>query len=79
LYNWDLADAAERPHRVDVAVALIANDDRVTPQPERLEYWPVGNDELVADLHAVGLARQSTTYTNDVERYLAIARRPADG
>jgi len=79
LYSWELSDSAERPHYVDVAVALVADDDRVTTHRERLEYWPFGHDELVADLHAVGLALQSTTYTDDVERYLVIARRPADG
>jgi SAM-dependent methyltransferase len=79
LYSWELSESAGRPHHVDVAVALVADDERVTTHRERLEYWPFGHDELVADLHAVGLALQSTTYTNDVERYLVIARRPADG
>jgi len=78
LYSWDLSDSAERPHHVDVAVALVAADDGVTTHQERLEYWPFSHDELVADLHAAGLAMESTTYTDDVERYLVIARYPAD-
>jgi SAM-dependent methyltransferase len=76
LYNWGLADSTERPHHVDVAVALIGDDDSVTTHRERLEYWPFGHDELVADLRAVGLVPGSSTYTDDAERYLLTAHRP---
>jgi SAM-dependent methyltransferase len=75
LYSWDLSGAAEEPHHVDVAVALVGDDDGVTTYRERLEYWPFGHAELVADLHAAGLTLESTTYTDEVERYLVVARR----
>jgi SAM-dependent methyltransferase len=75
LYSWDLSGSAEEPHHVDVAVALIGDDDVVTTHRERLEYWPFGHGELVADLVAAGLTVESTTYTDDVERYLTVARR----
>jgi SAM-dependent methyltransferase len=75
LYSWDLSGSAQEPHHVDVAVALVGDDDSVTTYRERLEYWPFGHSELVADLRAAGLTLESTTYTDDVERYLVVARR----
>ena len=81
LYSWDLSDSAARPNHVDVAVALFAagDGDGVTTHQERLEYWPFGHDELIADLHATGLALEDSTYTDDAERYLVVARRAAAG
>jgi SAM-dependent methyltransferase len=78
LYSWSLSGSADEPHHVDVAVALLAGDDGVDTYRERLEYWPFGHAELVADLNAVGLTVESTTYTDDVERYLVVARRVDD-
>lgn len=87
LYSWELSDSAERPSHVDVAVALFADGagdgdgagGGVTTRQERLEYWPFGHDELAADLRAAGLVQEDSTYTEDAERYLVVARRPADG
>jgi len=81
LYSWDLSGPAEGPSYVDVAVALFADGDGdgVTTHQERLEYWPFGHDELAADLHATGLALEDSTYTDDAERYLVVARRRAGG
>jgi SAM-dependent methyltransferase len=76
VYSWELSGSADAPHHVDVAVALVGADDGVTTHRERLEYWPFGHAALVADLTAAGLTVELTTYTDDVERYLVVARRP---
>jgi hypothetical protein len=47
----------------------------VTTHQERLECWAFSHRQLEADLHAVGLTPQLSTFTDDVERYLVSARR----
>ena len=50
---------------------------RVTPFGERLTVWPFRHEALDADLAAVGLVREETTYAADAGRYLVTARKPA--
>ena len=75
IYGWNLPDGTDQPLHADVAVALIADSGTVTTAAERLECWPFSDRELEADLRAVGLTPRSSTYTDEVERYLVTARR----
>jgi SAM-dependent methyltransferase len=75
IYGWTLPDRDERPLYADVAVALIADDGMVTTHHERLEGWPFTHTQLDADLRAAGMTPQSSTYADEVERYMVTARR----
>jgi SAM-dependent methyltransferase len=75
IYDWDLSEDWEAPHFLDVAVALLEPGGKVTSRAERLTFWPFTHQELDEDLRASGLTPESSTYTDDVERYLVTARR----
>lgn len=75
IYGWTLPDGTEQALHVDVVVALVGDGGAVTTHQERLECWAFSHRQLEADLHAVGLTPQLSTYTDDVERYLVSARR----
>jgi SAM-dependent methyltransferase len=76
IHSWELAEDWDAPHHLDVAVALIGDDGRVTTHAERLPFWPFRHETLDEDLRAADLEAQTTTYEADVDRYLVTARRP---
>jgi len=76
IHNWELAEDWDAPHHLDVAVALIGEDGRVTTHTERLRFWPFRREALEEDLRASGLEPETSTYAPDVDRYLVTARRP---
>ena len=76
IYAWDIPDARDDPHFLDVAVALLADGDAVTTHRERMRLAPFTRDELDDDLRAAGLVAESDTFAEDCERYLVTARRP---
>jgi len=78
IHGWSIADSWEDPHFLDVAVALLDGDSGVTTHRERLSIWPFRHDELDDDLRAAGLSPESSTYADEVERYLVTAHRRAD-
>jgi SAM-dependent methyltransferase len=71
--SWTFADGWEQPHFLDVAVALLSDDERVEAHGERLMFWPFTEGELRDDLRAAGLELRTSTYTADAERYLLTA------
>ncbi len=73
IHAWTIAERWEGPHALDVAVALVGDDGRVTTHGERLPFWPFTADELDADLRSAGLTPQTSTYAPAVERYLVTA------
>ena len=62
---WTVPAAWDEPHLQDVRVALLGDDGRVMPFGERLTVWPFRHEALDADLAAVGLVREQTTYAAD--------------
>ncbi len=75
IYAWDIPDARDDPHFLDVAVALLGDGDAVTTHHERMRFAPFTREELDADLRAAGLEQRSSTYAEDSERYLVTAGR----
>lgn len=76
IYGWTIAQDRHAPHDLDVAVARIGSDERVSTHGERLRFWPFTAGELDADLRAAGLTPATTTYVPDAERYMVTALRP---
>lgn len=76
IYHWTLPDGWDEEHFLDVAVALLGDGGKVTTSAERLSFWPFTHAELDEDLRASGLTPETSTYAEDVERYLVTARRP---
>jgi hypothetical protein len=80
IHAWTVPDGWDEPHHLDVAVAAIDREGDVTTRGERLRLWPFRHEALHEDLRAAGLTLASTTYSEDVERYLVTARKePGDG
>jgi|SRR5581483_11236532 len=75
IYHWTIADGWDDEHFLDVAVAVLAEGGKVTTAAERLSFWPFTHGELDDDLRRTGLTPESSTYRDDVERYLVTARR----
>jgi SAM-dependent methyltransferase len=76
IYSWMIPPAWDAPHHFDVAVALIGDDGAIVTHRERFAFWPFTEDELCADLRAVGLTPQAGAVPADKPgRYLVTARR----
>src|SRR4051812_11895697 len=73
---WTVAAAWDEPHRQDVRVAELGDDDAVTTRGERLTVWPFRHEELAADLAAAGLVEATSTYDGAIGRYLMTALKP---
>ena len=76
VYSWTIPETWDAPHFSDVAVALIDPSGKATTVAERLSFWPFTHTDLDDDLRRSGLAPESSTYAEDVDRYLVTARRP---
>lgn len=74
---WTIVEHWEEEHHLDVAVVFIDPSDQVTSRAERLAFWPFRHQTLDEDLRAAGLSPASTTYSDDVDRYLVTATAPA--
>jgi hypothetical protein len=75
VYSWTIPDAWGARHDLDVGVALIDASGKATTVTERLPFWPFTHSELEADLRRSGFTPESSTYTEEVDRYLVTARR----
>ena len=73
IYAWDIPDARDEPHFLDVAVALLGDGGAVTTRRERMRFAPFTPEELDDDLRAAGLTPASSTYAPGVERYMVTA------
>jgi len=78
VYSWWLADDWDARHEFDVAVALLGDDGAVRTVGERLPFWPFRHETLDEDLRAAGLEPETSTYADDVERYVVTSRRPVE-
>ena len=76
IYNWTIPDSWDAPHFLDVAVALLdPSNNKATTTSERLSFWPFTHTDLDEDLRQSGFAPESSTYTDEADRYLVTARR----
>jgi 2-polyprenyl-3-methyl-5-hydroxy-6-metoxy-1,4-benzoquinol methylase len=74
IYGWTIPAAWDEIHFLDVAVALQNPSGKVDTHAERLSFWPFTHDELAEDLRRSGVTPESSTYADDVDRYLVTAR-----
>jgi 2-polyprenyl-3-methyl-5-hydroxy-6-metoxy-1,4-benzoquinol methylase len=75
VYGWTIPAAWDDIHFLDVAVALQDPSGKVDTHAERLSFWPFTHDDLAEDLRRSGFTLESSTYADDVDRYLVTARR----
>jgi SAM-dependent methyltransferase len=75
IYHWGIRDRWDDEHSLDVAVAVLEDDGTVATGAERLSFWPFTHEDLAEDLRQCGLTLETSTYADDVERYLVTARR----
>jgi SAM-dependent methyltransferase len=71
---WTVPEAWDATHAMDLAVAVLGEGGALSTARERLTFWPFTPAMLEADLRAVGLAQESSTYMPDAERYDVFAR-----
>ena len=75
IYSWTIPDSWDARHFLDVAVALIDPSGEAATVTERLSFWPFTQTDLDEDLRQSGFTPESSTYAEDVDRYLVTARR----
>jgi SAM-dependent methyltransferase len=75
IYSWTMPPAWDEAHHLDVAVARLDPSGKVTTDAERLTFWPFTHTDLDDDLRSRGLTPESSTYSEDADRYLVTARR----
>lgn len=75
VYSWTIPDSPDACHFLDVAVALIDASGGATTVTERLSFWPFTHTDLDEDLRQSGFTLESSTFTEDDDRYLVTARR----
>lgn len=75
VYSWAIPDSWGARHDLEVGVALVHTSGSVTTVTERLAFWPFTHTELDEDLRRSGFTPESSSYTDDVDRYLVTARR----
>jgi len=75
IHSWTIPDAWDRPHYLDLGVAMFDQADEVTTVAERLTFSPFTHQALDADLRAAGMTLLSSTYSPDTDRYVVTARR----
>jgi hypothetical protein len=58
---------------LEIAVAQIEPDGSLQTCSERLSCWPFRYEELVEQLHSVGLTVETTTFNPAAEGYMVVA------
>ncbi len=75
IYYWEIQKGWEQEHYLEIAVAQVAPDGAVSTTSERLSFWPYRYDELLADLHSLGLRLSTTTFDSEADEYIIVAER----
>ena len=75
IYYWEIQESWEQQHHLEIAVAQVAPDGVVTTTSERLSFWPYRYDELLDDLHSLGLRLSMTTFDPEADGYVVVAQR----
>jgi SAM-dependent methyltransferase len=74
VYGWSLADSWDDRHHLDIAVAIVELEGKLSSHVERLAFWPFRYETLDADIRAAGLVTTLSTYDPTVDRYLVAAK-----
>jgi SAM-dependent methyltransferase len=75
IHSWTIPDAWDKPHYLDLAVAILDQAGKVTTFAERLAFSPFTHQMLDGDLRAAGMTPLSNTYARNTDHYLVTARR----
>jgi hypothetical protein len=75
IYRWEIAPHWEQEHHVEIAVAQVDADGSVLVRSEVLSCWPYRYDELVSELHSVGLEVEISTFRPETEGYMVVATK----
>jgi SAM-dependent methyltransferase len=75
IHSWTIPDAWDKPHYLDLAVAVFDQTGEVSTVTERLPFSPFTHQTLDADLRAAEMTPLSSTYVPDTDRYIVTARR----
>lgn len=75
VYRWAIAPHWEDEHHIEIAVAEVGAAGSVVVRSELLSCWPYRYDELVAELHRVGLRIKTSTFDPEAENYTVVATR----
>ena len=78
IYYTQIAPEWEQEHHFEIAVTQVEPVGSLRTCAERLSFWPYRRAELVAELEAVGLSVEATTFDPDGAGYLLVVRAPAD-
>ena len=79
VYSWRLAERWEDEHHLEISVAVLEPDGAVRTQTEVLSLWPFRHQELLAQLHSLGLRVEEDSFDADGDNYRIIASRaPAE-
>ncbi len=73
IYSWQIEQAWEQEHHLEIAVARVAPDGSVLTSSERLSFWPFQYEQLVAELRSVGLGIVESNFDPDAEVYRVVA------
>jgi SAM-dependent methyltransferase len=72
IYRWEIAPHWDQEHHIEIAVAQVAADGSVIVRSELLSSWPYRYDELVGELHGVGLRVEKSTFDPGAEEYMVV-------
>ncbi len=73
IYRWDIAPHWEQEHHIEIAVAQVGSDGSVLVRSELLSCWPYRYEELVSEMHSVGLRVEKSTFDPKAEGYRVVA------
>lgn len=75
IYRWEIAPHWEQEHHIEIAVAQVEADGSALVRSEILSSWPYRYDELVTELHSVGLRVETSTFDPEAEGYMVVATK----
>ena len=79
VYSWRLAARWEDEHHVEISVAVLEPDGAIRTRTEVLSLWPYRHQELLTQLHSLGLRVEDDSFDAQGDDYRVIAsREPAE-
>ena len=74
-YRWEIPRDWEEEHHIEIAVARLGDDGSVDVCSELLSSWPYRYDELMSELHDVGLTVGTSSFDPTAEDYRVVATK----
>ena len=76
IYRWEIAPQWEQEHHIEIAVAQARKGQgRSSSARNCCRRWPYRYDELVVELHSVGLRVDKSTFDPEAEGYMVVATK----